>query len=299
MAGANVFVRLNYDFDSNKFGEAANLSNATLRFLEENPVELTTWQSIEIANGNFIRTDYYKNPTINVTNDLWSNLNTFNQSINLIYDFDANANPNCVLIAPITNELANNQIYYFQRHTNNISGVSVSTPTFNESTGTNLDYPDYDKATSLGQELLLVLNRTDDLANSIPLLGNFRSLFLVDDIGDISISIGSVIATVNNSIRVEEIENPNTDPGAPETINVNLSNLTSGQIDTIFSYANTANNLIYKSRSDDWFFYRTSVQILDDYRKVERLTRIGNTQRYLIENLIGTDEYNEKLSSNT
>lgn len=299
MAGANVFVRLNYDFDSNKFGEAANLSNATLRFLEENPVELTAWQSIEIANGNFIRTDYYKNPTINVTNDLWSNLNTFNQSINLIYDFDANANPNCTLIAPITNELAANQIYYFQRHTNNISGVSVSTPTFNESTGTNLDYPDYDKATSLGQELLLVLNRTDDLANSIPLLGNFRSLFLVDDIGDISISIGSVIATVNNSIRVEEIENPNTDPGAPETITVNLSNLTSGQIDTIFSYANTANNLIYKSRSDDWFFYRTSVQILDDYRKVERLTRIGNTQRYLIENLIGTDEYNEKLSSNT
>ena len=299
MAGANVFIRLNYDFDSNKFGEAANLSNATLRFLEENPVQLTAWQSTEIANGNFIRTDYYKNPTINVTNDLWNNLNTFNQSINLIYDFDANANPKCALIAPITNELANNQIYYFQRHTNNISGVSVSTPTFNESTGTNLDYPDYDKATSLGQELLLVLNRTDDLANSIPLLGNFRSLFLVDDIGDITISIGSVIATVNNSIRVEEIENPNTDPGAPETINVNLSNLTSGQIDTIFSYANTANNLIYKSRSDDWFFYRTSVQILDDYRKVERLTRIGNTQRYLIENLIGTDEYNEKLSSNT
>ena len=299
MSGANVFVRLNYDFDSNKFGEAANLSNATLRFLENNPVQLETWQSIEIANGNFIRTDYYKNPTINITNDLWSNLNTFNQTINLIYDFDANANPNCTLIAPITNELAANQIYYFQRHTNNISGVSVSTPTFNESTGTNLDYPDYDKATSLGQELLLVLNKTDDLANSIPLLGNFRSLFQIDDIGVISISIGSAAATVNNSIRVEEIENPNTDPGAPETISVNLSNLTTGQIDTILSYASTANTLIYKSRSDDWSFYRNSVQILDDYRKVERLTRIGNTQRYLIENLIGTDEYNEKLSSNT
>ena len=299
MSGANVFVRLNYDFDSNKFGESANLSNATLLFLENNPVQLETWQSIEIANGNFIRTDYYKNPTINITNDLWSNLNTFNQTINLIYDFDANANPNCTLIAPITNELAANQIYYFQRHTNNISGVSVSTPTFNESTGTNLDYPDYDKATSLGQELLLVLNKTDDLANSIPLLGNFRSLFQIDDIGVISISIGSAAATVNNSIRVEEIENPNTDPGAPETISVNLSNLTTGQIDTILSYASTANTLIYKSRSDDWSFYRNSVQILDDYRKVERLTRIGNTQRYLIENLIGTDEYNEKLSSNT
>lgn len=299
MAGANVFVRLNYDFDSNKFGEAANLSNATLTFLEDNPIELTTWQSIEIANGNFVRTDYYKNPTINVTNNLWSNLNTFNQAINSIYDFDANANPNCALIAPITNELAANQIYYFQRHTNNISGVTVSVPTFNESTGTNVDYPDYDKATSLGQELLLVLNRTDDLANSIPLLGNFRCLFQNDDIEEITISISNAAVTVNNSIRLEDVPNPNTDPAAPPTINVKLSNLTTGQIDTIFSYANTANNLIYKSRSDDWFFYRTSVQILDDYRKIERLTRLGKTQRYLIENLIGTEEYNDKLSSNT
>jgi hypothetical protein len=298
MSGANVFVRLNYDFDSTKFGEVANLSNATLTFLENNPVQLKTWQSTEIANGNFIRTDYYKNPTINVTNELWSNINLFNQVINTIDDFDANANPKCFVIAPITNELAANQIYYFQRHTNNISGVSVSVPTFNETTGTNLDYPDYDKATGLGQELLLVLNETDELANAIPLLGNFTSLFLNDDIDEISISLGSDAQTVNNSIRVEEIENPNTDPGAPETISVLLSNLTSGQIDTIHTHANTANNLIMKSRENDWYFYRASVQILDDYRKIERLTRLGKTQTYLIENLIGTENYIEKLSAN-
>lgn len=299
MAGANVFIRLNYDFDSTKFGEAANLSNATLRFLEDNPVQLETWQSNEIANGTFVRTDYYQNPTINVSNDLWNNVNVFNTIINTIYDFDANANPKCVLIAPITNELAANQIHYFQRHTNNISGVTASVPTFNESTGTNEDYPDYDKATGLGQELLLVLNATDDLANAIPLLGNFRSLFQNDDIEDISITIGSDAITVNNSIRTESIPNPNTDPMAPPTISVKLSNLTSAQINTIFDHANTANTLIYKSRADDWFFYRTSVQILDDYRKIERLTRIGKTQEYLIDNLIGTENYKNKLAANT
>lgn len=298
MAGANVFVRLDYDFDSTKFGEAANLSNSTINFLEQNPVTLNNWQKIEIANGNFVRTNYYKNPTITVTNDLWDNVNAFNIIINTIYEFDANSNPNCALIAPITNELAANQIFYFQRHTNNISGVTVSVPTFNEIAGTNEDYPDYDKATGLGQELLLILNDTDEIANSIPLLGNFRCLFLNDDIQEISISLGSYIGTVNNSIRVEEIENPNTDPGAPETINVNLSNLTSAQINTIFSYATTANNLIMKSREDDWNFYRKSVQILSDYRNVERLTRLGKTQLYLVENLIGTDNYIEKLSAN-
>jgi len=298
MAGANVFVRLNYDFDSTKFGEAANLSNATVNFLEENPVSLTDWQKVEIANGTFVRTDYYQNPTINVTNQLWNNVNAFNIIINSIYDFDANANPNCALIAPITNELAANQIYYFQRHTNNISGVTVSVPTFNESTGTNEDYPDYDKATGLGQELLLVLNETDELANAIPMLGNFRCLFVNDDIEEISITLGSDAQIVNSSIRVEEISNPNTDPMAPPTITVNLSNLTSDQINTIFSHANTANNLIFKNREDDWFFYRTSVQILKDYRAVERLTRLGKTQSYLVENLIGTDEYKEKLAAN-
>jgi len=298
MAGANVFVRLNYDFDSTKFGEAANLSNATVNFLEENPVSLTDWQKVEIANGTFVRTDYYQNPTINVTNQLWNNVNAFNIIINSIYDFDANANPNCALIAPITNELAANQIYYFQRHTNNISGVTVSVPTFNESTGTNEDYPDYDKATGLGQELLLVLNDTDEVANAIPLLGNFRCLFVNDDIEDVTLLINTDTQTVNNSIRVETIPNPNTDPMAPPTITVNLSNLTFDQINTIFSHANTANNLIFKNREDDWFFYRSSVQILKDYRTIERLTRLGKTQRYLVENLIGTDEYIDKLSAN-
>jgi hypothetical protein len=299
MAGANVFLRLNYDFDSSKFGEGANLSNATIKFLEDNPIELAEWQSTEIANGNFVSTDYYKNPTINVSNDLWNNINTFNNIINTIYDFDANANPKSNLIAPITNELSANQIYYFQKHTNNISGVTASVPTFNETLGTNEDYPDYDKATGLGQELLLVLNETDELANAIPLLGNFRCLFLNDDIESISIVIGSDAQIVNSSIRVEEISNPNTDPMAPPTISVNVSNLTSDQINTIFTHANTANSLIYKSREDDWFFYRSSVQILNDYRRVERLTRVGKTQKYLIDNYIGTDNYIDKLSSNT
>jgi hypothetical protein len=54
-----------------------------------------------------------------------------------------------------------------------------------------------------------------------------------------------------------------------------------------------------KSRENDWYFYRASVQILDDYRKIERLTRLGKTQTYLIENLIGTENYIDKLSSNT
>jgi hypothetical protein len=299
MAGANVFLRLNYDFDSTKFGESVNLSNSTIKFLEDNPVSLTEWQKIDIANGNFTRTDFYKNPTINVTNMLWSNINTFNSVINTIYDFDANSNPKSALIAPITNALGSTQISLFQRHTNNISGVTVSTPTFNESTLTNIDYPDYDKATGLGQELLLVLNETDELANAIPVLGNFRCLFLNDDIANVSILIGSDISTLNSSIRVESILNPNTDPGAPPTISVNLSNLTSGQINTIFDHANTANTLIYKSREDDWFFYRTSVKILDDYRKIERLTRVGKTQKYLIDNYIGTDNYLTKLASNT
>ena len=299
MAGANVFVRLNYDFDSSKFGESANLSNATIRFLEDNPVSLTEWQKVDIANGNFIRTDFYKNPTINVTNKLWNNVNTFTSVLNTIYSFDSSANPNTALIEPIINDLSANQIYYFQRHTNNISGVTASVPTFNETNFTNEDYPDYDKATGLGQELLLVLNETDELANAIPVLGNFRCLFLTDDIETITISIGSDITTVNSSIRVESIANPNTDPGAPPTISVNVSNLTFAQINSIFEHANTANNLIYKSREDDWFFYRTSVKILDDYRKVERLTRIGKTQKYLIDNYIGTDNYLNKLASNT
>lgn len=281
MSGANVFIRLNYNFDSDRFGAGLYLSNSTINFLNNNPVTLTEWQKTELANGSFIRTDYYKNPTTNVVANLWNTVNTIYAVANTIEIFD-NAGGGDIANDSV---ILSNQIYLFSKHTSNISGVTVSVPSFNESTGTNIDYPDYDKVVGLGQELLLVLNETDDLANSVPLLGNFTSLFVNDYIEANTTILISDAQTLNNSIYIED---GNT-----------KSNLTSTQINTIISHIETANTLIAGRREHDWNFYNQSKQILSDYRAIERLTRLGNTQIYLVNNYIGTNNYIQKLTANT
>ena len=85
-----------------------------------------------------------------------------------------------------------------------------------------------------------------------------------------------------------------------ETVDNNVySNLTSTEVSTIISHITTANTLVAGRREHDWNFYRQGLAVLDDYFKVEKLTRTGNTQNYLINNLIGTDRYKNNLSGNT
>jgi hypothetical protein len=113
------------------------------------------------------------------------------------------------------------------------------------------------------------------------------SLFIGDELISNTTILVNDFLTVNNSLRL----------GAPEN-NV-YCNLTSTQVNTILSHVTTANTLIAGRREHDWNFYRQGLSILDDYFKVEKLTRTGNTQNYLVNNLIGTDRYKNNLSGNT
>jgi hypothetical protein len=77
------------------------------------------------------------------------------------------------------------------------------------------------------------------------------------------------------------------------------SSLTSTQVNNLINHITTANTLVAGRREHDWHFYRTGLEILDDYFKVRKLTNLGNTQSYLVNNLIGTDKYKNNLSGNT
>jgi len=113
------------------------------------------------------------------------------------------------------------------------------------------------------------------------------SLFVEDELLSNTTILINDLLTVNNSLRL----------GPPES-NV-YSNLTSTQVNTILSHVTTANTLVAGRREHDWNFYRQGLAVLDDYFKVEKLTRTGNTQNYLVNNLIGTDRYKNNLSDNT
>lgn len=284
---SSVFERLNYSFDDTKYGDCIYLSPEAQNFLNSSPVQIKTWQKNEMANGNIITTKYFKNPVLNVSNAVATNAQSLASAISGITNYD-----NTVQSALFLSESANLviEIESFKKHTSNVSGNTTSTQTVLGDGATIIDYPDYQKAVSLGQQLLQILNATDSVQNASPLLGSMTSLFTTSDIEEIAPDIYGDISIVTHSIR------SSTDP---ELGTIYTSNLTSTQVNTIISHIQAANAIFGGRREHDWNFYRTGVEIVNDYFKVDSLSRVGNTQNYLINNLIGTEEYIGNLSANT
>ena len=287
MSGANVFNRLSFNFDTSKFGEAANLSQGTKDFLNTNPIILTDWQKSDLANGTIVVTDYYKNPLVNVLSQLKSNVyNLYNTFIS-IDNFDF---PN-VQSANIISETSNLiiQIDMMKSHSDNISGVTSSFGEIIENTNIVIEYPDYEKAITLGRDLVMLLNSTDGILNATPVLGSMTSLFVKDDIQSNIPIIISANTTINDSIRLVLVG---------EDYNV-YSNISGSSSNPILEQIKTANTLIGGRREHDWNYYQQGLILLEDYNKITKLEDVGQTQEYLIKNLIGTDSYINKISANT
>ena len=285
---ASVYERLNFSFDTGKFGDSINLSESAKNYLNSSPDQLQAWQKSDLANGSIVATDYFKNPMIDVTARLSGNVNTMSQIVQTINIFENGSNTS--MGTSLTNLII--EIRNYLSHTSNISGVTEAKANVTENSTTITHFPDYRKAVSAGEQILMLTNTTDNVANSVPLLGNFTSLFITDDINTSANNIINDLVTVRNSIRVETI----TDAGDPPvTTTVNVSNLSANVFTTISANVTAANTLLSTRRLHDWNFYRNSLNILDDYNKVNSLGRVGNTQKYLINNMIGTDKYKNSL----
>ena len=281
---ASVYERLNFSFDTGKFGDSINLSEGTKSYLNTAPVKLETWQKSDLANGSIVKTDYFKNPMINVTARLSDNVNVMNQIVQTIDTFDNGSGT--AMKANLTNLII--EIRNYLSHTSNISGVTEARANVSETSNVITHFPDYDKAVSAGEQILMLTNATDGVANTVPLLGNFTSLFISDDITANANNIINDLVTVRNSIRIEVI-------GGETPTSSNISNLSANLITTITSNVVAANTLLSIRRLHDWNFYRNSLNILDDYNKINSLGRVGNTQKYLINNLVGTDKYKNNV----
>ena len=274
MSANSVFARLNYNFDDAKFGDGLYLTPQAKKYLDLSPPDVTEWQQNDIADDSVFRSRYFKNPTANVYNTLSSNANSIFVS--------ANNDPANTFTQPNAGdaalELANTTALFiielnaFKSHTDNISGlIAVS----EDST----TIPNYDMIQGMGQQILTLTHTTDNISNSVPLLGNFTSLFVNDELES------------NNTIIY-------TDRLAMNAANVGgISSLTANQINVIISHIQTANTLIGTRRAHDWHFYAESRQILDNYYFVKKFTSMGNTNSYLLKNYIGTDLLKSNLAN--
>ena len=213
---------------------------------------------------------------INVTARLSDNVNTMNQIVQTIDTFDNGSGT--AMKANLTNLVI--EIRNYLSHTSNISGVTEARANISDNSVVVTHFPDYNKAVSAGEQILLLTSSTDGVANTVPLLGNFTSLFISDEIND--------LVTVRNSVRTEVV-------GGETPTSSNVSNLSANLITTITANVVEANTLLSTRRLHDWNFYRNSLNILEDYNKINQLGRVGNTQKYLINNLVGTDKYKNNV----
>jgi hypothetical protein len=66
-------------------------------------------------------------------------------------------------------------------------------------------------------------------------------------------------------------------------------------VNAIATTANTANSIFYDRRKHDEQFYKNSIDILNDYKKVRGIGNSGQSEDYLIKNYIGSDKLLSRL----
>jgi len=264
-----LFDRLQFNFDTTKFGTSLDLPEESLNTLESmaTDIELSDWQLNDMANNDVISTNYYVNPVANVCNSITANLSNLVASIYTISSPNSettnllNSAMNCII-----------QLDRFKSHTDNISGVS-------ETTGSQT-IPSYLTAINTGQVLITLLNKTDGIANSLPAYGSLTSLFVADDLMSNNTTIGANCQTFISSVSG------------------NTTSLSTTTITNIKNRIEVFNTFVYGRWSHDWTFYENSVKLMDDYTKISNLSNIGSTQTYLLENYIGTEKIKTDLSNN-
>jgi hypothetical protein len=266
----SVFGRLNYNFDSAKFGANNELTDGQKLTLNY-PSPLYTWQASDLSGssvGNYFQNPHSANLTLmtSYTNQLLTYSNT--QSVTY------NSAP---IEANTLNALANNlliEISSFTDHTNRMSGATEST--------NKLTIPDYQIAMSIGRQVLQICNQVDGVQNNAPILGNFTSLAVVQDVSNSVIQLASSAATLNASLSIVD---GNT-----------YSSISQASMNTIIASAQTAFDLLNSRRVGDTTFYTNSISLIQDYNTILQFSNLGVNSSYLIKDLnIGTTKLQNDL----
>lgn len=274
-----IYERLDLNFDTDKFGDVNVLDEKTIRYYTEFPNTLKDWQYADITGAPLSRSDYFRNPVINVSSELRVTVNSMIQIANGV-SYANSPNTGAQIYTTAVSTLP--EVDAFITHTNNVSGVSAQSMS-------SADIPSYDSALSIGNEILRIVVSEEEILNASPFLGNFTSLFIEDDL--------RVLAN-NLVINVSELANSITIIYTEESPYVSYeSNLSSSKINSIYSNITAAYDLVHDRRIEDWEFYQRSQQILNDYMMLNRFNNLGNTQRTLISDYIGTDRLKNNLAN--
>lgn len=271
-----VYDRLGLDLDTALFGEAANLSSAaanSLIFIADNTPPMPQWQKNDLIAGGttpIVRTTYFENPlSANLANISASALSIFNTAT-IVLDADMTNAANALVT----------EVNSFISHTDNISGVSIVT---------SANVPSYDTASALGQQIMMILAKTDgntSVKNTAPILGSFTSLFIQNDLIANSIKLHAYAGEYANSIINDGMGGYSSGLGPEETANIK-------------NYVLSTSNLMYDRETFDKDYYVNAKQVVQDFSFLQQFNNMGGTNTYLTTNMIGTPYLANNLTSNS
>ena len=280
-----LFSRLNYTFtDPNSV--ISPLSNNVKRTLDGMPKMLEPWQAEDLATSN--TGGYFVNPCANITTNIWTTSNTL---VSVANNVQGSGNLTGLwtqihtTLSYISNSpTGNTQAGDFLAHTNRISGVTSIDVSADQGVA---NLPHYETATQTGKALVSLIYQTDGVSNNAPIMGNFTSLFVANDLIVIYNTMATYANIVNNSITTT------IDPIT--FLPINTSNLTYNVVNSIATTANSANSIFYERRVHDEQFFKNSSDLLIDYKKVRGIGNSGQAESYLIENFIGSNKLLSRL----
>jgi hypothetical protein len=280
-----VFGRLSFDFDSTKFGDTINLSDDAKNSLTnyskiDGPDD---WMITDMANGPIDSTSYYRNPVLNVSNDIISSMTTLAVT--------ANSQQGRKIVFA-SSEIANNltktaaaariaEMNRFISHTANVSGTAANV--FQDP-----NIPTQDSITALGNQMIVLLNQTDGIQNTVGALGAMTSLFIESDLK----ANNDVISLFNQEI----LDNTIYVPGLPGANTCQLSNT---RLQQMVDSLDSVYNFVYTRRTEDWHFFSESFRVATENAFLHRFSKgsMSSTQTILINDYIGSDKLKAKLAS--
>ena len=188
---SSIYSRLGYNFDSTLMGTDVNIAPGANNYLNNSSLQLSQWQVNDIANAS--ASGYYQNPYTSTLSSLTITLTNMAISCNTSnITFDTASTQADVLYTTINNTL--DSIASFQTHTNYISGVQ-------KSSDVSL-YPDLNSGLSVGRQVLALTNKSDGVQNNTPVLGNFTSLYIQDQVNSLYATVTKDSTILLNSIYV-------------------------------------------------------------------------------------------------
>jgi len=268
----SIFNRLGYD-EANTAIIVTPLSANVISTMNNLPALLNTWQTADAANNDV--GGYFRNPVANVTQSIWNVANTIiaipgvHQAANLA---NISSSANALFQA------ANN----FYSHTNRISGVSLDSdePTL----------PHFKSAMAVSKVVMYITFQSDGIQNNAPMMGNFTSLTIANNLTISYNTISTYSGNIANSIS------SSSDGGDPPVITYS-SNLTSNQVTTIVNNLNITTSLMDNRRNGDVSFYTNSRAIVDDYNTLKQFSTPGQSESYLYNEFVGTDKLKTRINS--